>query len=324
MRKIGKKTKLGLLLRLAFLAVCLFVLLRIVNIELVIEHIMAIPLTILAILVIVALLRTWLTGLRWQLVNPDVTSLNSWQYFRLVMMAKPFNLVMPGALGGDFVRAAFTIKEVKTNHWANVIGIVVDRFIGLLSITILGGISLVFMSDLPDKKPFYNSFIVLFFVFGATVITGSMPLILNQFEKLFSRMGNSGTKLHNALTSWSAAMRFFIQNPLRLLGSLAICVPIHGLSFLTTYVMASVLNIQISFIDICVVQSLVWIITAVPISISGTGLRELSMIYFLSLFGVEPEPATVLSIYLYIVTVLLGFIGLILVALNKPLKNLGR
>jgi uncharacterized protein (TIRG00374 family) len=110
--------------------------------------------------------------------------------------------------------------------------------------------------------------------------------------------------------TWKEALRFFRRNSHLLLTALLLCLPIHGLSFVTTYIIAKSLGIDVSFFDVSVVLSLVWVITAVPITISGAGVRELSVIYFLSLFGVQAEPATALSIYLYIVSLALGLIGL--------------
>jgi uncharacterized protein (TIRG00374 family) len=115
------------------------------------------------------------------------------------------------------------------------------------------------------------------------------------------------------LETWKEALRFFKRNSHLLLTALLLCLPIHGLSFVTTYIIAKSLGIDVSFFDVSVVLSLVWVITAVPITISGAGVRELSMIFFLSLFGVQAEPATALSTYFYIVRLALGLIGLVFV-----------
>ena len=311
----------SLFLRFGFLALSVYILYRIVDFELVIQHIREIPLSILCILIAIALLRTWLTGLRWRMVNPDVSGqLSNWQYFRLVMMAKPFNLILPGALGGDFARTAFTIKAVRAKHVENVLAIVVDRFVGLLSITILGATALVFMKDLPDKRLFYNCFAMLVSAFAGGLFVGSNPWILRHIEMLCTRLGRLGKRLLHVVGTWKEALRFFRRNAHLLLTALLLCLPIHGLSFVMTYIIAKSLGIDVSLFDISVVLSLVWVITAVPITISGAGVRELSMIFFLSLFGVQAEPATALSIYLYIISLAIGLIGLIFVFWRSPPK----
>ena len=321
-RNAKKKKRFGLILRLGFLFLSVLLLIHIVDFKLVLDHIQNIPSSTLGILVIIDLVRTWLTGVRWQMVNPDVSEqLSSWQYFKLVMMAKPFNLIMPGALGGDLVKTALTLKAVKAKRVENVIAIAVDRFVGLLSITILGLTSFALMSDLPDKDPFYGFFAALVLGFTAALVGGGNRWVLRQMEAVFVRLGCLGQRLIRVLDTWREALLFFGRNLHRLLLALLLCLPIHGLSFLSAYIIVMNLGMELSYFDISAVLALVWVITAVPITISGAGVRELSLIHFLALFGVQAEPATALSIYIYIVSLALGAIGLVFLLVPRPPKS---
>ena len=301
-----------LLLRITFLVLSLIILIKMVDFKLVFHHVRDISLLVLGILVSLAILQTWLLGIRWQLVNPDVSGqLTGVQYFRLMMMTKPFNLIMPGALGGDFVKTVLTLKAVDNNRVNNVIAIVVDRFIGLSSIIIMGSIAMFFMSDIRDKGPFYGVFAILAAGFAVILVVAGNQWVLRLLESFFSRLGALGKQVIHFLETWINVLSFFRLNYHRLLLALLLCLPIHGLSFITTYLLAINLGITVSFFDICLILAIVWVITSIPITISGVGVRELSLIYFLSLYGVEAEPATALSISLYIVSIALGFIGLL-------------
>ena len=303
--------QLALLARVVFLAVSLAILIKIVDLKLLAAHMYDIPLYVLAFLVAMSVFRTWLTGMRWRLITPDESGqLRAWQYFRLLMIANSFNLIMPGALGGDFVKTAMTVKTVKNKRVDNVIAIVADRFIGLLSILCLGSLALLFMSDIPNRWAFYRIFLLLGAAFATLILTTTNPWLLRLAETIFVRLGVVGDKLLHVLHTWQSAIAFFRRNYTRVLLALLMCVPIHGLSFLTKYIVAVYLGIEISFFDVCLILALVWVITSIPITISGAGVRELSMIYFLSFYGVDAEPATALSVYFYLVTVILGFIGL--------------
>lgn len=296
-----------------------YILLKIVDYKLVFQHMGDIPFRIMSLLIVIALLRTWLTSLRWKMVNPDVSGqLSNWQYFRLVMIAKPFNLIMPGALGGDFARMAFTIKVVKTKRVDNVIAILVDRFVGLLSITILGATALFFMSDLQDSRPFYNCFALLALFFVGSFLAGGNPWVLKQIETLCTKLGRHGKILLHVLETWKEAVLFFRRKTHLIFFAFLLCLPIHGFSIFSTLILAKSLGLDVSFFDVSVVLSLVWVITAVPFTISGAGVRELSMIYFFSLFGVQAESATVMSIYVYIINISLGIIGIFFVFFPEP------
>jgi len=309
-----KKSRGVMLFRMVFFALSVFVLVRIVDFKLVLEHIRGIPFGVLAVLVLIAVARIWLNGVRWQLMNPDTSQqLSRWQYFRLMMISHAFNLIMPGALGGDFAKMAMTVKTVKARRVDNLIAILADRFVGLFSITLLGVTALCFISDIPDKRPFYGLFGLLAFGFALSLVAAGNTKLLCGFKLLFSYMGTLGKKAVHVLEIWQEALQFFGRNRHRLLYALLLCLPIHGLSFLTTYILSQSLGMAVSFFDIAAVLSLVWLLTAVPLTISGAGVRELSFIYFLSLYGIDKSAATALSIYMYIVSVIIGLIGLLFI-----------
>ena len=98
------KENQALLLQFIFLVLSVAALMVIVDFKLVFAHIKAVPVFTLIPLVMVGLARVWLTGLR-RLLNPDTSNqLSLWHYFRFMMIAHAFNLIMPGALGGDSLK----------------------------------------------------------------------------------------------------------------------------------------------------------------------------------------------------------------------------
>ena len=313
-----------MLLRVIFLIGSVYILLRVVDFKLVFVRMREIPAAVLFLLVLIALVRTWLTGERWRLASPDSScQLSRWKYFKLTMMTAPFSLIMPGALGGDFARMALTMKEVKKRRVDNLIAIVVDRFIGLLSMTLMGGVSLFFMSDIPDKRIFYFIFGGLFLVYAVGVLVVGNPHVLRLLDTLFLHCGKIGERLAHALGTWRQALIFFKGNFPQLVKAWVLCIPIHGLAFVRFYILSLCLGVDISFFDVCLILSLVWVITAVPVTVSGAGVRELSMIYFLSLYGVEAEPAAALSVYTYVVATILGLIGLGFLFFGKKRSDVG-
>ncbi len=310
--KINKK---GLfLLRLTFLVITISVLSKIVDIRLVLNYLRGIPLYVLASLLVIGVFRTWLSGLRWQLLNPDVSGqMSNWQYFRFMMMAKPFNLIMPGALGGDFVRSAMTVNAVKDKKIDNIIAIIADRFVGLLSILILGTIAFLFAAEIPDRSAFNVFFTAIYLTIAFVIIILTSSYLFQLFEEFTFRLGGIGLFLRNVAEAWKNALQFFKTNIKNVVLGLLLCIPIHVISFITAFLLARSLDIQISFFDISLITALVWLITAIPITISGVGIRELSMVYFFSIYGIDAESATALSIYIYIVSLLLGLLGLLFI-----------
>ena len=53
-----------------------------------------------------------------------------------------------------------------------------------------------------------------------------------------------------------------------------------------------------------------WLITALPISIGGVGVRELSLIWLLGMFGVSSEQTVTLSLLVYVNTIIIAILAL--------------
>jgi hypothetical protein len=71
---------------------------------------------------------------------------------------------------------------------------------------------------------------------------------------------------------------------------------------------------------------LIWIITMIPVSISGIGLREGGFVFFFSMIGVKSEKSIALSLLVFSQMVLIGLIGGIMylsfpLVEKKQLKN---
>ncbi len=136
-------------------------------------------------------------------------------------------------------------------------------------------------------------------------------------RRLAIRTGNMSEKITRLLDAWERALAFYRANLGRLLTSLLLCLPIHVSWFVVVYLVAQSLGIDVSFLAIATVTVLVWVITAVPVSFGGVGVRELSFVYLLSLQGVANEQGVALSLYCFLVAVLLALLGLPLIVVGR-------
>ena len=117
----------------------------------------------------------------------------------------------------------------------------------------------------------------------------------------------------NLLQAWEKALHYFKTHKRRVLYAFLLCLPIHMVAFISKYLLARSLGIDVSFFSITLITAIVWLLISIPITISGAGVRELSMVYMFSLYGVDAEAATALSIYSYIIGLLLGMLGLLFI-----------
>jgi uncharacterized protein (TIRG00374 family) len=83
----------------------------------------------------------------------------------------------------------------------------------------------------------------------------------------------------------------------------------HLLGILTFYLFALSLGINVSFVNIGWVRSFILIVTMLPVSFAGLGVREGTLIFLLQPYGVSTTDAVALSFIILARTLLLGGIG---------------
>jgi hypothetical protein len=311
--------------KLLIFGISIFILFKIVDMRLVVSYLRDIPLIVVIIMLVINIFRSWLTGLRWNLLNPDISrQLSRWDYFRFTMIAFTYNLIMPGALGGDFVKAALTINTVNNKRIDNIIAIMVDRFIGFISIIMMGTFALILNTKIPESTVayLYTIFAIMYIAATILIVMLTNQFLFNLIRIVALKLGKAGAFIDRVAGVLNDAIKYFMNNRKKVVFGLLICVPIHMISFITAYILTRSLNIQVTFIEIILIISLVWIISAIPVTLGGAGIRELSLIYFFSMYGIAPEPVTALAAYIYIIAILKGFIGLLFIIDWRNVNNI--
>lgn len=121
----------------------------------------------------------------------------------------------------------------------------------------------------------------------------SMPIFRKKINNLFISL-----KQYQDLTFCSLAFIFTLSIMTQLLG------------ILIYYLLAISLGINIPFIRMGWIRSAVVMITMVPVSISGLGVREGALLFLLNPYGVVGEESLALSFLIFGITLLLiGALG---------------
>ena len=192
---------------------------------------------------------------------------------RLGFIGNVFNLVIPGAVGGDFVKAAFLCREQARKTQA-VASMIIDRLLGLLGLFILAAISGLGVWSSADK-----GVRVLIAVIWLAVVAGSLgltilftPWLYRPLEKLFQGKGKLGA-LFEELVQMAEAYRKRIRTVLAMLG---LAVGIHSLFVVAFYIVGRALfpNGLPSAADHFVIVPPILFTTAVPLPFGALGLTE--------------------------------------------------
>ncbi|CAI6148731.1 MAG: hypothetical protein SPLUMA1_SPLUMAMAG1_00714 [uncultured Sulfurimonas sp.] len=240
--------------------------------------------------ILVALLMqltsTYLAAYRWfkisqLLVFKEKLSFYVQSYFKGTF----FNQVLPSSIGGDAVRIIdLTRKEYEKKE--AFYGVFVDRVVGLVGLLVLN-----LLATLIFFGTFDNDFSLL--IIGIT-LSGILGFaLLFQLHRLTFladiKFLNLFVRLANRLNSLYASRILLIKH-------ISISVIVHLFSVLTMYGLSLALGLDLNFQTLLIAVPPVFLLTIIPISLAGWGVREGAMIGIFMLIGADQTKVLAMSI----------------------------
>jgi uncharacterized membrane protein YbhN (UPF0104 family) len=106
----------------------------------------------------------------------------------------------------------------------------------------------------------------------------------------------SWTPLRGRIVEISAACHMYAKGWRLTIWAFLVSFPLFAMFFITFYCAAKAFTDLLGLVDIFSVLPIVAVITAIPISVSGIGLRESLFVSLLAPFGVSAAVATLISV----------------------------
>lgn len=239
---------------------------------------------------------------RWKvLINIGHRRMNYRRALEVTMASLVANSLFIAAITGVFVRVALSLYY-GVSLFKSMLATIIDRLMTLAALLFLAGIFLPLLgkylhSDLyTDVCLYMGIFIFLTFVFA--------PLFFNFLLRHLHRLPFQ----QRHIRSGTRYLRVLLQDKATL-ARVAITSLIAQFSFfVSVYVFVLATDANLSFLDMMTVLPLITLISSLPISFGGWGVREGAFIYGFGLLGVPMEDA-------FLISVQTGLLGLIFTAL---------
>ena len=239
---------------------------------------------------------TILATVRWKVLL-DVQGINmgwvrTWQLFMIGMF---FNLFMLGSTGGDVVKMFLTMREARNNKAAALLSVFMDRVIGMMALILISLGFLYFRYDLLSHSPASSALLttLLWLLAAAVVVTVGM-FVGSAFG--WVHYLPQWTPLRGRIVEVSAACHIYAKGWRQTIWAFLVSFPLFAMFFITFYCAARAFTDQLGLVDVFSVLPIVAVITAIPISVSGIGLRESLFVSLLAPFGVGAAVATLISV----------------------------
>lgn len=221
------------------------------------------------------------SALRWQmLARPLGFERSLWQYTGFYFIGMYFNLVLPTSVGGDVVRAWY-LDGRSGRRLAAFVAVFLDRLSGLLVLLTMACVATALCPlELPAWIPWS--------VWGTTACALAGLSLLPVVAKW-----NKHARLRaNQLRSAFAALR----QPRIVLITTLLSLAVQAANVLIVWLVGTAIGAGVPAFYYWILVPMISLLTLLPISVNGMGLREKGMAVFLAPLGVGEGTALTLSL----------------------------
>lgn len=242
---------------------------------------------------------------RFQFVLGSIQVKESWPVcFSLQLMGLAVNQFMPGIYGGDLLRVAYFMPDHAGRRVSLAAAVIFERICGLLAMMAIGvyaSLHTWLQSENPLWLFYFLGIIALattsYWLFG---YIRSVRLRVRYLQGIFKLGGETRTQL-----LWMLADGKLVVSTV-FLSSLS-----QAITIFTFYYLLKIFHADVPPAGIAAVVTLGWLVTLLPLSLNGLGIREGGLVAGFIALGVAETTALSVSLIALLPTMALAAIGII-------------
>jgi uncharacterized protein (TIRG00374 family) len=266
--------------------------------------------------VVVLVLAVLASVSRWRVLLSSLGRPPRWRaLFSAFMVGAFFNQFLPSTIGGDIVRGWWLRDDVKSGALSIAV-VAVDRFFGLIGLCTLGLAAAAIQPDAVRQLPAF--WIVVGIVcagcLGFWVLTHPITATLARrlsFLPFVDRLQEKARLAYRGLRTLSRSRQ-------TLLRAFGLSLILQFLMVAQYLVLARALGLSINLWELAVLVPIVTVVTWLPVTINGIGLREVSLVALGSAFGIAPSEAIALAWLFLLYSLPPGLLGAAIYATGRP------
>ena len=233
-------------------------------------------------------------------VHPSAT-------IRGALIGHCFHTFLFGAAGGDVVKSGIYARWYRLRMSEVLAAAPLDRLMALVG-AIFFGSSMMILGALNggfDKLARGQILLPVLWIAGVGL------LVILSIVAVYSWRGTRIAALDRFRETLQKGGRELLKDRSTLLKSALAAFCVHAcLSFTMVICLASVTHVSISWMAVLWLFPVISLISGLPISIGGAGLREGSALVLLGLFSIPPEDAVAASLFTLVISFCWCFVGL--------------
>lgn len=225
-----------------------------------------------------------------------------------------FNLFLPTALGGDVVRG-YDLAVYSGKRMGAATSVLVERIVGFFALAFIALLALLVGSSVIEDSAVTLLILIMCLGYFALAIIVFNAKIMKRLVAMlqFIRLWDIGKRLDRMVDSLHA----FTAHKMVLWQCFVLSIICQVLGILAAYALAWAINLRLAPVYFFMVLPMIWIITMVPLSINGLGVREGAFVFFFTKVGVSDSAALLLSFLNFSQMIVLGLAGGIVYLLGQ-------
>jgi uncharacterized protein (TIRG00374 family) len=248
----------------------------------------------------------FLQALKWHLIlKKQGIVLSLWYTLKLQFISVFYGMVTPGRVG-SFVKIFYLKDKIKKSVGACTSSVLLERLLDLFNVLLfafVGGLLLVhyFSNILWVVLILLVLFFIGVYVLFNRKLSDYFIKFVHRFlipRKFKERFKNGFSDFYNTLIKPYKLSTPFLISFLAWLGV-----------YTQNYFVALAFGVHVPYFYFITLFSIATVVTLIPITVSGLGTRELTLVGLFSIFGVAPEKVIVFSVVSVLLAIVLSVFG---------------
>lgn len=237
------------------------------------------------------------------------------QLLKITLIAGFYALVLPGALLAGGAASWYKLSRYGDNAMESAALVVYFRIINTLTLLGVGLVAICLDSRSWTEAlwwPAFGIFMACLFLFLPFISWPAARLVAGVTEFVLRSWRLPVWLQRKVREGRNAIVHFQVLNTPQVLQVFALSMVANAVAVFAWYLLAEAIGIQLPLPVVAWLSSLLWIIQMIPISIGGLGLREVSLVAVLHVYGIAEAQAVSYSLAIFSLMVVSGLVGGIL------------
>jgi uncharacterized protein (TIRG00374 family) len=239
-------------------------------------------------------------SLRWLcLLKAIKVSFSPVSAYRAYLSGVFVGVAMPGVIGGDMVRVWFCMRDTGTSLLLASTTILLERLLGVGALLLILSTG-IYLTDFKSTNDFFE-FVPFLAISGLIIIT-FFPWIIRRIAAL-CKMGKTLASVNRILDPLQSIKISLLYV------ALFLSIVYQAFDICISFFIATSLGYNLSPVNLMVALPIAYLVTVLPLSPGGLGVREATFVAVLAFFGMSPNEAALLALAIFLNRVLIGLIG---------------